>query len=1117
MKEGMYKVLSVALMAIIVASILPLGIAGSKVVSAATYTTEIETTRDAWGTVWKNANFTVYLTVKPAISDATLEGLYVRIRDKTAWVSVLLDFYDTDGLEWTKYVAKFSVASDGTLKFLNISKTPATWDTIGVLEEDDIIDFRFQLENFTTSSTSLTFKHYEAVLKSFRDEVPYGGALVNVGALDWEIEAPDLNKNPDAANSEDFIVTLTDYTIGKKVNATITFVETDDNSGVFKPSEEYLYDYLNTSGSKFVYNVNTGVWEPGTFNIGEIDEDHEVEVEIVLPQYSGASDVDTLVKDLTVFRFLGTVSGSATLKEGLTITVTDKAANYHSYEKDTVTVSYTGMSGTPHTITLEETDDDTGVFEETISIWGMIGVDIDEEHNEIDVEYTDTNGALRKATVSVVYHTATLSVSPETVVFGRDKITITIEDEDLNTDPDTKDRYLSGVIAPGNALEGLELRAHGVTLAVLSFYAVLEDGSEVPLTAGASGVPLGLTETGADTGVFTLLLDLSKVEAATSGKKITGIKVVYNDRFNADLDPTIEVEAEVSVAVARMELDRASIPLTQWGDPVIHVTVIDPEANTNKYVEDTTTVTVHLYDASDTEVWSDMFTLTETDVDTSEFTGTVSVSKSYLMPNVIGGKVVVDYETPESHTTLSEDLDLELSSISVSVNGTSSISVKYGDKIVITVEDPDRNLDASDEDEFTMDVGGVSVEFTETGDNTGVFESEAILVKKYNDNWAPTSTITFTYEDLTPTYATVGMTSWPSAYEESISISIVAFTAEISTDKTTYGPIGEIKVTVTDFDANADPEAKDSVEVMIQLWDGTFMSGSVTLEETDDNTGMFEGSIDISSIGKPEDIIGKSVRVVYRDLCSADGTPLTIFVTVGFTSWDPVMGTDKGAYNIGEKVVMFVYDPDANLDPDVKETITVRVTSTSDIVGTSVTLIETDANSGNFTGEVLLSDTIGPGQVFVRLGDVVTITYEDEFPADYGVTGESKTFTYEVRVGVPVEKPIVASNARFVDPMTGQPITPTVGRTVGIGVTLTNTGPYSEKFTVIMVVRDSTGAAVGIQWQTITLSAGAEGEAGFSFTPGLPGDYTVEFYIVKSLSDWTPLGETLATTMTVTE
>jgi len=144
-----------------------------------------------------------------------------------------------------------------------------------------------------------------------------------------------------------------------------------------------------------------------------------------------------------------------------------------------------------------------------------------------------------------------------------------------------------------------------------------------------------------------------------------------------------------------------------------------------------------------------------------------------------------------------------------------------------------------------------------------------------------------------------------------------------------------------------------------------------------------------------------------------------------------------------------------------------------------------------------------------------TITYIDDLPADYGVTGKSKAFTYTVNVGIPVEKPITPKKADFIDPRTGVSVIPKVGSMVGISVELSNVGIADQVFTAILVVKDPEGVVVKVDSISIPLAAGKSGTVTFSYIPKLVGDYTVEVYIVKSLADWTPLGDMLTKVMSV--
>jgi len=1226
--EKILKYMSLTILAVIILSIVPATttLALSSVKLPVAQQASMSTSRDAWGTVWKNVRFYVDIV---SYSDASAGAENISIIVSVGSSSWIINATRL-GLTPT-YRANFTIDDAGNLIWTSVKNVNTTLTT---LSENDEIEF-----SYGAVSKTLTFKHAPATAE-IRTELPY--PVYKVGTLDWSITAPDLNKDPYSEDSINANITVRDYTTGKSFTIVgVPFAETDVNSGEFVPVSttelissgtlpqklnidngtetdlgsitgtgdadlgpvkvtftsygsynvttvkivwinitggviddcnitknmnlshvKTIYNITNAtaytvsyeipipdSGATFSieynitiefngtdYNVSISALNLSTNILGEyifyaagipVDVNEDADVVISVLEYTGSSDVDTVTTAVSVFRYVGEVSGSATIRDGLTITVTDLAANYKTYaaEERTADVYIPDTASTPTvTVTLSETDVDSGVFEASLPIIDYINSGlISGSYNKIKISYEDTNGILRNATIGVTYYTASIvEVTPESIVFGKSVVEIQINDSDLNLDPNARDSY-SAVLTAGDpaVLDVIPSGYSNIKLANISLYAVLSNGTEALLSTAVASVPISLTETGEDTGVFVVRFDLSKFEVAGIGTEtVEKLKIVYMDLFTPDLEAK-EVVAELPTAVPSISVDRSEIPLTTFGQPVVHITLTDQEANDDSYAIDRAYVGIYIEYANGTVVpvspISPLYPLTETDVDTGVFTGEYPIPLSYIKPDLLGGKLLLNYSTPESGTYLEKEIPFRVYSVKLEVNGSSSVTVAYGDVVEITVESNDFNLDASENETWTASQLGISglpstLEFKETGPDTGVFKAELTIDGSFA---APATSKTLSISDDTPTYATVDMTSWPPAESVEATVYVKAFTGELTTDKTVSGPVGKIILTVTDPDQNEDLEAEDSVTITIQKWDGTFLDKTAT--ETDVNTGVFEYVLDISELGSAAQVIGNKIRVIYRDPVAADGKPRMSIVEISFISWDPNITTDKNYYDIGDKIKVTIEDPDADKDPSIVNTIRVRVTSTSDAVGATVTLAETGPDTGVFTGEVLLSDTIGPGRVYVNLGDEVTISYTDEYPADYGTTGESKTFTYKVRVGVPVEKPIVASAARFVDPMTGEEITPKVGRTVGIGITLNNTGIEKETFTALLVVRDATGAAVGIQWQTVTLPAGETGEVGFTFTPTATGDYTVEVYIIKSLADWTPLGEMLTTSMSVTE
>jgi hypothetical protein len=170
-----------------------------------------------------------------------------------------------------------------------------------------------------------------------------------------------------------------------------------------------------------------------------------------------------------------------------------------------------------------------------------------------------------------------------------------------------------------------------------------------------------------------------------------------------------------------------------------------------------------------------------------------------------------------------------------------------------------------------------------------------------------------------------------------------------------------------------------------------------------------------------------------------------------------------------------------------------------------------------FTGEVLVTDKeiAVAGYILAKIGDKITVTYTDRWPADFYITGKAKPFSVTVGVGVFAEKPGKVEKVDIRDVVTGQPVTPKVGKEVFLRVEVSNVDIVDRSMTVIVVVRDPNGVAVARYATELTIPAGKSVAQSFGWTPIVAGDHTVEVYIVKSLVDRTPLGDPATFTVSV--
>ncbi len=108
-----------------------------------------------------------------------------------------------------------------------------------------------------------------------------------------------------------------------------------------------------------------------------------------------------------------------------------------------------------------------------------------------------------------------------------------------------------------------------------------------------------------------------------------------------------------------------------------------------------------------------------------------------------------------------------------------------------------------------------------------------------------------------------------------------------------------------------------------------------------------------------------------------------------------VVTTDAGRYACESTPGITLIDCDLDLDPQVRDTTTVLVSSPSEPQGETVLLTETTERSGRFLGRAALSTVDAPGVLLVQPGDTLVVTYTD---ADDGHGGTSVPVTAEAPI-----------------------------------------------------------------------------------------------------------------------
>lgn len=164
----------------------------------------------------------------------------------------------------------------------------------------------------------------------------------------------------------------------------------------------------------------------------------------------------------------------------------------------------------------------------------------------------------------------------------------------------------------------------------------------------------------------------------------------------------------------------------------------------------------------------------------------------------------------------------------------------------------------------------------------------------------------------------------------------------IRLDRTIYATDDQVTITVTDGAANTSGFSINEVTVKITSPQGTI---TVHPRETGVNTGIFEHVLNLS--GTTSGV--NTLRVVANDTIVAAyesknkstnakiDSPLTIFF-------------DKDEYTEKDLAQLRVIDVKKNLNPWMAETISVSLKSSADAAGFTMTLRETDVDTGRFGG-----------------------------------------------------------------------------------------------------------------------------------------------------------------------
>jgi len=461
---------------------------------------------------------------------------------------------------------------------------------------------------------------------------------------------------------------------------------------------------------------------------------------------------------------------------------------------------------------------------------------------------------------------------------------------------------------------------------------------------------------------------------------------------------------------------------------------------------------------------------------------------------------------------------------STAVLSVDKTAVKVNNTITITLIDPDADLDSSLNDTVKVAIDKYvsgTLELKETGENTGVFVGEVVInfdnFPTLNPDKLPYE-IKVTYEDTYTAFTTV---SAPRSQTLTQKVTVTPTTAKVwlgdseGNPVTTIGPYAKLYVYFQDPDyiLNSTFSLPDTYAIVLRSSTGDQIV-LTELEQSDEDPTLFYKEITVKKMTGEAPSDSGALEVVSPDTivvraidpsAEPDGSAKVFLFNIAVRTWDGKVYVEpsKPFYLDGETIWIYVEDPDANAKLDTRDTVTVRITSTSDPVGIQLTLVETGVSTGVFRAPFLISKSqMAP---FLSDGDKIIISYNDALSA----TGKPATFTKELQFGFVTATPInpgAPEAVKFLDIM-GNEVVPKVGQPTLIQIPVSNADTTRSVTTdVIIVFYDANNVPVGLAYGRITLGAGASGTAIVGWLPSLAGTFTAKVFF-WDLANKLPLSE----------